>query len=160
MSTNARPPPRPLLPALLALAMTGFITDAGAAAFDLCVRGTSLEETRTARLQLTVEGADVAAFAPRLGAVLANRRFWGNRAEEVFGAPYDAELCDETIAPTLKLTITLTAAQAHDLEAEVTRGTGSGPVRAIAKGNPMQSVPIRSSADCITNTPSRPPVRD
>jgi esterase/lipase superfamily enzyme len=133
MSTNARSPPRPLLPALLALAMTGFITDAGAAAFDLCVRGTSLEETRTARLQLTVEGADVAAFAPRLGAVLANQRFWGNRAEEVFGAPYDAELCDETIAPTLKLTITLTAAQAHDLEAEVTRGTGSGLVNAVER---------------------------
>jgi hypothetical protein len=133
MSTNARTPPRPLWPALLALSMTGFITDARAAAFDLCVRGTSLEETRTARLQLTVEGADVAAFAPRLGAVLANRRFWGNRAEEVFGAPYDAELCGETIAPTLELTITLTAEQAHDLEAEVTRGAGSGLVNAVER---------------------------
>jgi esterase/lipase superfamily enzyme len=133
MSTNARTPPRPLWPALLALSMTGFITDAGAAAFDLCVRGTSLEETRTARLHLTVEGADVAAFAPRLGAVLANRRFWGNRAEEVFGAPYDAELCGDTIAPTLELTITLTAEQAHDLEAEVTRGAGGGLVNAVER---------------------------
>lgn len=133
MPTNARTPPRPLWLAPLALATIGFITDASAAVFDLCVRGTSLEETRTARLLLTVEGADVAAFAPRLGAVLANRRFWGNRAEEVFGAPYDAELCDETIAPPLQLTITLTAAQAHDLEAEVTRGVGSGLVNAVER---------------------------
>ena len=93
MPTNARTPPRPLWLAPLALATIGFITDSSAAVFDLCVRGTSLEETRTARLLLTVEGADVAAFAPRLGAVLANRRFWGNRAEEVFGAPYDARNC-------------------------------------------------------------------
>jgi esterase/lipase superfamily enzyme len=141
MSTNARTPPRPLSSVLLVLAMTGFITDAGAAAFDLCVRGTSLEETRTARLQLTVEGADVAAFAPRLGAVLANRRFWGNRAEEVFGAPYDAELCGETIAPTLELTVTLTAEQAHDLEAEVTRGAGSGLVNAVERVLGMAPAP-------------------
>jgi len=37
--------------------------------------------------------------------------------------------------------------------------TTKRPVRAIATGNPMQSVSIRSSADCITNTPSRLPVR-
>jgi hypothetical protein len=49
--------------------------DAGAADFDLCVRGTTLAQTHTLRLKLNVQGADVSAFAPRLGAALANRRF-------------------------------------------------------------------------------------
>jgi esterase/lipase superfamily enzyme len=133
MSKNHRNPSRPLLCAWLTLVATGGIATAHAAVFDLCVRGTSLEETRTARLQLTVEGADVAAFAPRLGAVLANRRFWDNRAEEVFGAPYDAELCGEAIAPALQITITLTPAQAADLQAEVTRGTGGGLLSAVER---------------------------
>jgi len=133
MSKDPRTVSRSLVRALLMLVAMGFIAAANAAVFDLCVRGTSLEETRTARLHLTVEGADVGAFAPRLGAVLANRRFWDNRAEEVFGAPYDAELCGAAIAPELQLTITLTSAQAHDLEAEVTRGTGGGLVEAVER---------------------------
>src|SRR5215475_8110956 len=44
---------------------------AGASAtadFDLCVRGTTLDETRTLHLKLKVDGVDVAAFAPQLGA--------------------------------------------------------------------------------------------
>jgi esterase/lipase superfamily enzyme len=106
---------------------------AGAAQFDLCVRGTALEETRTARLLLTVNGADVSAFAPRLGAVLANRRFWDNRAEEVFGSPYDAELCGADVAPELKLSIALTTAQSQDLQAQMTRGAGSDLVAAVER---------------------------
>ena len=118
---------------LLLLAAVSYIASANADVFDLCVRGTSLEETRTARLQLDVKGADVSAFAPRLGAVLANRRFWDNRADDVFGSLYDPELCGEEVAPQLQLKITLTAQQAHDLEAEVTRGSGSGLVAAVQR---------------------------
>lgn len=118
----------------------GFATGAGAAQFDLCVRGTSLQETHTARLKLTVEGADVSAFAPRLGAVLANRRFWNNRAEKVFGTAYDADLCGETVAEEHSLTIALTDDQAHALEAEATRGLGDGLIaavdRVLGKGEP------------------------
>jgi esterase/lipase superfamily enzyme len=153
MSKHHRSPPRALLCAILALVAAGGVTAANAAVYDLCVRGTSVDETRTARLQLTVEGADVAAFAPRLGAVLANRRFWDNSAEEVFGAPYDAELCGETIAPALQLSITLTAAQAADLQAEVTRGTGSGLVSAVERVFGVASAPAPAPARPKDNAP-------
>ena len=113
---------------VLITATTGF-TGARAASFDLCVRGISLDETRTAHLRLTVEGADAGGFAPRLGAVLANRRFWDGRAEEVYGAPFDAELCGEAVAAELALAITLTPEQLRDLETEVTSSaTGALPV--------------------------------
>jgi esterase/lipase superfamily enzyme len=104
---------------------------ANATVFDLCVRGASLEETRTARLQLDVQGADVSAFAPRLGAVLANRRFWDNSAEQVFGSVYDADLCGEEVAPLLQLKIELTPQQAKDLGGEVARGSESGFLAAV-----------------------------
>jgi len=113
------------------LAAALYASCAQATVFDLCVRGTSLEETRTARLQLEVAGADVAAFAPHLGAVLANRRFWDNKAEKTFGSPYDADLCGEEIAPLLQLKIELTPQQAKDLGAEVTRGSESGFIAAL-----------------------------
>jgi esterase/lipase superfamily enzyme len=95
------------------------------------VRGTSLEETRTARLKLDVSGADVAAFAPRLGAVLANRRFWDNKADQVFGSTYDADICGEEVAPVLELKVELTPAQARDLGAEVARSSDSGFAAAV-----------------------------
>ena len=133
MSTDFRAPACRVLRAFMALALLGYVTAAGATDFDLCVRGSSFEETRTARLKLTVTGADVSAFAPRLGAVLANRRFWNGAAEEVFGSLYDPELCGADIAPQLALALELTAAQSHDLEAEMTRGVGSGLVSAIER---------------------------
>jgi esterase/lipase superfamily enzyme len=104
---------------------------AGAADFDLCVRGTTLEETRTLHLLLQVEGADVSAFAPRLGAALANRRFWNHSADKVFGAPFDPEVCGETVAETQKLSVTLTDEQARALEAESTRGLEDGLLAAV-----------------------------
>lgn len=152
MRTDARSLGRSIVKALVALTAAGAVASAHAAEFDLCVRGTSLEETRTARLRLTVLGADVGTFAPRLGAVLANRRYWNNRAEKVFGAPFDPELCGAEVAPQLRLTITLTAAQADDLEAEVTvtRGTGSKPMeaveRALAAAGPAER-PIDSAPE-------------
>ncbi|HEY1312570.1 MAG TPA: alpha/beta hydrolase, partial [Steroidobacteraceae bacterium] len=104
---------------------------AQATVFDLCVRGASLEETRTARLQFDVQGADVSGFAPRLGAVLANRRFWDNSAEQVFGSVYDADLCGEEVAPLLQLKIEITPQQAKDLGAEAARGSQSGFLAAV-----------------------------
>lgn len=133
MSTDVCSRLRRALKLSASLLALGAAVAANAADFDLCVRGSSIDETRTARLKLTVEGADVAAFAPRLGAVLANRRFWNNSQEEVFGAPYDAELCGEQIAPQLQLTITLTPAEAQDLQAEMTRGVGTGLVNAVER---------------------------
>jgi esterase/lipase superfamily enzyme len=126
-------PVRRGLPGALLLAALACPAASLAAEFDLCVRGTSLDEIHNARLKLTVTGADVGTFAPRLGAVLANRRFWGGRAEEVFGAPFDAELCGESVAPELQLALELTAEQAHALEAEVTRGLGSGLSAAVGR---------------------------
>jgi len=133
MSMSVHSLQRRVLHALLPLALCGHLAAAGAAEFDLCVRGTALEETRTARLTLTVTGADVSAFAPRLGAVLANRRFWNGAADEVFGAPYDPELCGPEVAPRLELAIELNPAQAHDLEAEMTRSVGTGLIAAVER---------------------------
>ena len=98
MSIELRVRMRRVWQALLALACVGALNAAQGATFDLCVRGTSLDETRTARLHLSVAGADLAAAAPQLGAHLANRRFWDGRAEEVFGAVFDPDVCGEAIA--------------------------------------------------------------
>lgn len=89
---------------------------AAAATFELCVRGTGVGVSRIARLTLQVNGAEVTATqAPRLGAVLANERLWSNTADEVFGAPFDAEICGEASAPAHRLSVTLDAAQVRAL---------------------------------------------
>ncbi len=126
MSIDARPRARLTLAALLLIASVIALPSARAASFDLCVRGTSLDETRTARLRLKVDGVDVTHFAARLGAVLANRRYWGGSAEEVYGAPFDPELCGETVAAEQDIALSLTAEQAPDLETEVAQGVGRG----------------------------------
>ncbi|MBL8324835.1 MAG: alpha/beta fold hydrolase [Rubrivivax sp.] len=83
--------------------------------------------SRVARLTLEITGAEVAAAdAPRLGAALANQRLWNGEAEEVFGAPYDAEICGEAVAPAQRLQVTLDAAQVRALL------TGSGAVAPAA----------------------------
>ena len=105
----------------IVLAVTLCSGTAGATDFDLCVRSTSLEQTRTARLHLSVEGADVAAFAARLGAEFANHRFWGAGTDELFGAPYDADVCGDAVAPALAITVTLTAQQGRELESAIGR---------------------------------------
>jgi esterase/lipase superfamily enzyme len=156
MSMAASTFSRRVLRGLPLLALLANLAVARAADFDLCVRGTSLEETRTARLQLVVTGADVTAFAPKLGAVLANRRFWGGSAEEVFGSPYDPELCGEDIAPQLHLALELTPAQAHELEAQVTRGVGEGLVAAVERIIGAEKPPTTNHA--LTPNDSAPEV--
>jgi len=116
------------LAAAVAFLLTGAFAAAPAATFDLCVRGTSLDATRTARLRLTVEGADVTAQAPQLGAHLANLRFWDGRAEEVFGAAYDPELCGEAIAAVLELKVTVAAEERAALGTELARDPGAAPM--------------------------------
>ncbi len=119
---------------------------AAAASFDLCVRGTGLGVNRVARLTLEVGPAEaatsIAGVAPRLGAMLANQRFWNNEAEEVFGAPFDAEICGEAVAPQLKLELTLSDAEARDLVASATRSGASRP----ADVRPRQAVPLPAGA--------------
>ena len=119
MSTVVSACTRPALCAVLIFA--AWSGGANATEFDLCVRGTSLEETQTARLRLTVNGADVTAFAPRLAAELANHRFWADRAEEVYGAPFDSDVCGTAVAPKLQLAIVLTAEQGRELESAIRR---------------------------------------
>jgi esterase/lipase superfamily enzyme len=102
-----------------------------AADYDLCVRGTTLDETHNLHLKLHVEGADVAAFAPRLGAALANRRFWEHRAQQVYGVPFDPDLCGDEVAEEQSISVHLTDEQAHALEAEATRGMDDGLLSAV-----------------------------
>jgi esterase/lipase superfamily enzyme len=116
---------------LVGLALSVCCLTVNAAEYDLCVRGTTLEETRTLHLKLKVEGADVSAFAPRLGAALANRRFWDHSAQKVYGAPFDADLCGAAVAEEQSLSVTLTDEQAHALEAESTRGMDDGLLAAV-----------------------------
>jgi len=119
---------RPFAPVFALALLAGTVR---AADFDLCVRGTSLETTHTARLKLTVEGADVSAFAPRLGAALANRRLWNSQAEKVFGTGFDADLCGPEVAVEQHIAVTLDDAQARMLAAEATRGAGEGLAAAV-----------------------------
>jgi len=121
--------------AALALALAlPFVGHAAIAAdFDLCVRGTNLDETRTLHLKLTVDGADAAAFAPQLGAALANERIWNRAARKVYGSAYDQDLCGEAVAEEQSLHVTLTDEQARALAAEATRGADDGLLSVIER---------------------------
>jgi len=138
------------MPALIALAslVVALMAPlaAAAATFDLCVRGTGIGVSRVARLTLDVPQADLAAQlqggAPRVGALLANQRFWNNEAEEVFGAPFDAEICGEAVAPQLKLTYEPSEAEARELLERAT--TRSGPARVEARPRAAAPLPADS----------------
>jgi len=106
---------------------------ASAREFDLCVRGTSLDVARTARLTLTVDDADVADLAPRLAAELANQRFWDGRADDVFGAPYDADVCGDSVAEHLTFRVALTGAQAQKFRDAIGRDDGAALRVAVAR---------------------------
>jgi esterase/lipase superfamily enzyme len=116
---------------LVGFALTVHAVGAAGADFDLCVRGTTLDDTRTVRLRLRVDGADVAAFAPQLGAALANTHLWDRSAQKVYGSPYDPELCGDNVAEERSLSVTLTDEQARALAAESTRGSDDGLLTAI-----------------------------
>lgn len=132
--------------AALGLALLAGQALATAATFDLCVRGTGIGVNRVARLTLEVNGADVGAHAPRLGALLANQRLWNNEADEVFGAPFDPEICGEDVAPRQRLQVTLG-------EADVRRLL-DGPVRAQA-ASPARSIRIDAAAAAAAAAPAR-----
>ena len=131
--------------ALLALMLVGAAGTAAARDYDLCVRGTSLEQTRTAHLRLAVDGADVTAIAPRLGAELANQRFWAGAAEEVTGGAYDAEICGEAVAAQLTLRLSLTPAQAREIGAAIDRDDSTTVRTAVARA--LASVPAIAHKD-------------
>lgn len=119
---------------------------AAAVPYDLCVRGTGIGVNRVARLTLDVSGANVAALASRLGALLANQRLWDNEADEVFGAPFDPEVCGENVAPAHRIQLTLTDEQA--------RALATGPVRSAAPPPAPGAAPppsTRSAAPATRN---------
>jgi esterase/lipase superfamily enzyme len=122
-----------LLGSMLVLRTAAAAGASATADFDLCVRGITLDETRTLRLNLKVDGADVAAFAPQLGAALTNERIWDRAAQKVYGSDYDPELCGDTVAEQRSLAVTLTDEQARALAAESTRGNNDGMLAAIER---------------------------
>ncbi len=141
------------LAALVALAgaAAAMQSPGAAATFDLCVRGTGLGVNRIARLTLVVGPAEaatsVAGVAPRMGAMLANQRFWNSEAEEVFGAPFDVEICGEAVAPQLVLELTLSDAEARELVAGATR---SGALRpALVRPRRAMPLPAGSAPDGV-----------
>lgn len=107
--------------AISLLLLLGLAGVARAAEFDECVRGTSLDTTRTTHLKLTVVGADVHAFAARLAAEVANRKFWGGAADEVSGAPFDAEICGEAVAEQRSARVALRTDQARAIGEAIDR---------------------------------------
>jgi esterase/lipase superfamily enzyme len=127
--------------AAVLLALAGACSGAGAADFDLCVRGTTLARTHTLHLKLSVQGADVSAIAPQLGAALANRRFWSGSASRIAGAPFDPDLCGDTVAEERSLSVTLTPEQAQALDAESTRGGDEGLRAAVERVMGRQGAP-------------------
>jgi esterase/lipase superfamily enzyme len=134
---------------------------AAAATFDLCVRGTGVGVSRIARLTLEVSGAEVtAAQAPRLGAVLANERLWNNAADEVFGAPFDAEICGEAVAPAQRLVVALDAAQVRALLAG--GASAARPATAAAPASGSEAPPpaaARSASPTRSLQPGAAPAR-
>lgn len=154
-ATLQRTPARPRSrwwQAALSLALAAAHAAAGAATFDLCVRGTGVGVNRVARLTLVVEGADVSANAPRLGALLANQRLWKNEADEVFGAPFDAEICGQEVAPAERLQVMLSEGEARRLL--------EGPVRAAAS-SPARSIRLEGAAAApAARAPAGPPAGD
>jgi esterase/lipase superfamily enzyme len=137
---------------LVALCLLGTLAaTVRAADFDLCVRGTTLETTHTARLKLSVAGADVAPFAGRLGAALANRRFWNSQAEKVFGTAYDEDLCGPAVAEEHAIAITLDADQAQALAAEATRGMGEGLSAAVEHVLGTGPAPLTAAAEPVVS---------
>ena len=149
--------------ALAALLMAG---SAGArpALYDLCVRGVSLDDTRTAHLRLSVDGADVAAWAPRLGALLVNSRYWAGSADEIYGANYDADLCGTGTAPLLSIEVRLTKDQAEGLGAAIASGAltlPAGYVAVVRRASPMPAPVTTVTKDFKDAAPDiGDPVRD
>jgi esterase/lipase superfamily enzyme len=143
-------PRRPTLTLLLLLACGG---TAYASDYDLCVRGTSLEETRTAHLELSVEGAEVAEIAPRLGAELANHRFWGDSAESAAGGLFDAAICGEAVAEQLALHVALTAEQVREFRSAIDRGDTaafrSAVARVLGANPPMQHKDLKDGGSTV-----------
>jgi len=164
MSREVRATARMASRALVAFAAAAAFGTAHGAAFDLCVRGSSLEEARTAHLQLDATGADISSFAPRLGAILANRRFWDGRAEDLYGAPFDKDLCGDDVAPTLQLHIAVAAEEVRALEAEVAHAAGSEalPVldRILAAATPPRPTVTRTRDFTDTTAEVGQPVLD
>lgn len=136
--------------ALLGLVLVALPAWAHAATFDVCVRGTGVGVHRVARLTLEVSGAEVAAAdAPRLAAVLANQRLWNNEADEVFGSPFDAELCGDVVAPAERLAVTLAAAEVRRLLEGPVRAPAvpsSSPTRSMRADGAATAAPARGAA--------------
>ncbi len=124
------------------MALLGVAGLARAADYDECVRGTSLDTTRTARLRLTVDGADVRPFAPQLAAEAANHRFWSGAAEQVSGAPFDADICGEAVAEQLSLRVSLSAEQARAIGDAIEREDGAA-VRAVLSAVLGPAAPVQ-----------------
>ncbi|MBL8286985.1 MAG: alpha/beta hydrolase [Rubrivivax sp.] len=139
-----------LLLAVVALVAALPAAAAASATHELCVRGSGIGFNRIAHLTLEVKGPDeaavaaVAVIAPRLGATLVNRRHWNGEAAEVFGAPYDAELCGEAVAPALAATLDLGEAEARELAASATR-SGGGTTKPPTAG---PAAPAKPNAGC------------
>ena len=152
MSSAVRTTVRHAAQILLAAAVGGMVAVAQGATFDLCVRGTSLEETRTARLHLIVTGTDVADVAPRLGAHLVNRRFWDGRAERVFAASYDPEVCGEAVAAALELSVKVSAQELPGLVAELARDPVAAPMPLLERVLATAAAP-RHAKDLRDGTP-------
>jgi esterase/lipase superfamily enzyme len=138
---------------LLGFALTLQAVGAAAADFDLCVRGTTLDVTRTLHLKLRVDGADANGFAPQLGAALANAHFWDHSAQKVYGSPFDAELCGDTVAEERSLAVTLTDEQARALAAESTRGDDTGLLNVIERVLAPGSVSVTPAPGPVERAP-------
>ena len=80
---------------LLVLVLGASSADAGAATntFDLCVQAQGKELTQSVRLALIVKGVDPGEHADALGAAMARRLIWKERAEHVYAERYDPLLC-------------------------------------------------------------------
>lgn len=78
---------------LIGSIMTPAFAAAPSKTYDLCVQAQGGNLLETVRLMLIVHGADPGDRADLLGAAMAWRLVWGERAETVNAEPYDPRLC-------------------------------------------------------------------
>ena len=102
----------------LALALVASAAHADST-FDLCVQAQGKDLMQSVRLELVVQGEDPGEHADVLGAALARRLIWRERAEHVYAERHDPLLC---AAASDRYTIEITLTQADLQQLRSVRG--------------------------------------
>lgn len=91
--------------------------------YELCVRGVGDTFTRTAHVQVSIEGAELGQDANVILAPLIKRLVWQGHAEKVFVDIYDAALCSASLGERQEIALSITQAEVDQLKVDLVRGS-------------------------------------